>query len=213
MFRYAYLHGFGSNPRAKKALELRARLAPGGVTLLAPDLNVPSFEHLSPSAMLARLDQLDAELGGHERWRLIGSSMGGWLAARWAELRPERVDSLVLLCPAFDFAALWPQLLPEGALQRWRQKGWLMLPDADQRMHPVHWAFYEESCEAITRPRACVPTTVVHGVRDERVPIDSSRRWVAANSGTELIEVDDVHSLERSIDAVEGAARARFGLG
>lgn len=34
---------------------------------------------------------------------LIGSSMGGYLSCRWAQLHPERVESLFLLCPAFHF--------------------------------------------------------------------------------------------------------------
>ena len=29
--------------------------------------------------------------------------MGGYLAARWAQLHPERVERLFLMCPAFNF--------------------------------------------------------------------------------------------------------------
>jgi pimeloyl-ACP methyl ester carboxylesterase len=41
---------------------------------------------------------------------LIGSSMGGYIAARYAELHPEQVAKLVLLCPGEqDGGPLHPQ--------------------------------------------------------------------------------------------------------
>ena len=89
--RYAYLHGLSSSPLATKATHLRARFEAEGEALVCPDLNVPDFAHLTFDGALSALDAM-AAASPDARWRLIGSSMGGYLAARWAELHPRRVE-------------------------------------------------------------------------------------------------------------------------
>jgi pimeloyl-ACP methyl ester carboxylesterase len=210
--RYAHLHGFASSSRSLKGTHLRAFLARRGIDLLLPDLNRPSFAALSPAAMLAHLDGMH-EIYGRPRWRLIGSSLGGWLAARWAEVHPERVDALVLLCPAFDLTNRWPALLPEDGLSRWRRDGTLPIPDADGRIVPVSFRFYEEMKAQHAFPRVCCPTTIVHGTEDDRVPIELSRRYAAENPGVTLIEVHDGHALLESLPVIEKAVLERFGIG
>ena len=51
--------------------------------------------------------------------RLIGSSMGGYLAARYAELFPEEVDRMILLCPGFNLHERWPHLFGNEELEKW----------------------------------------------------------------------------------------------
>ena len=126
-YRYAYLHGFASGARSTKGVALRERLAKRGIELWLPDLNRPSFARLSHRAMLAHLDEMDRLAPAP--WRFIGSSLGGWLAARWAELRPQRVDRLVLLCPGFNLAARWPLLFGQQAIHDWRDRGTMMVPE------------------------------------------------------------------------------------
>ena len=46
-----------------------------------------------------------------------------------------------------------------------------------------------------------IPTTVIHGRRDEVVPIDWSRRF-AARGGVSLREVDDDHGLAGSVEVI-----------
>lgn len=196
----AYLHGFASGPRSRKGQRLAAAMAREGMELLLPDLNVPSFSRLSLGAMLDRLDELDAEVGDAEGWALVGSSLGGWLAARWAELRPERVHRLLLLCPAFDLPRRWPRLLPPGSMQRWKREGALLLPDGSGEVQPVHYRFFEEALEHPPFPVVTCETHIVHGTRDEQVPIDGSRTYAAAHSNVELTDVDDVHDLLASQD-------------
>jgi uncharacterized protein len=209
--RYAYLHGFASSAAAKKGVHLRGVLAARGVELLLPDLNQPSFEKLSVGAMLAHLDALHAE-HGEPRWRLVGSSLGGWLAARWAELQPERVERMVLLCPAFDIPTRWPLLLPPGAFERWQRDGELPYADAEGRIVPLHYGFYEEAAEHTRFPSVGCPVTVVHGSRDDRVPIQSSRTWIADHPQARLVTVDDGHDLLASLPAIERVIADTFGI-
>ncbi|MCB9593144.1 MAG: alpha/beta fold hydrolase [Sandaracinaceae bacterium] len=177
------------------------------VELASPDLNVPTFRQLSLAAMLERVDRLDAEEGDEDGWAFVGSSLGGWLAARWAELHPDRARRLLLLCPAFDIAARWPALLPAGAMAMWR-RGSLLLPDGTGTPQPVHYGFYEEALAQPAFPGVSCPTTIVHGRGDDRVPIDSSRGYVAAHPHVRLVEVEDGHDLVASLDRVEREALA-----
>lgn len=209
---YAYLHGFASSAGAKKGAHLRDVLAERGVRMLLPDLNVPSFAKLSVRAMLARLDALHEE-EGRPVWRFVGSSLGGWLAARWAELHPERVDRLVLLCPAFDIPERWPHLLPEGAFERWRRDGELPMHDATGALVPMSFGFYTEAQHETAYPRVTCPVTIVHGTRDDRVPISSTHRWMQDHPQARLVEVDDGHVLLESLPVIERVVRDTFELG
>lgn len=196
--RHAYLHGFGSSPRSKKGTRLAAEFAKAGITLEQPDLNCPSFAKLSPAAQIAALE----EMTRGQTWKLVGSSLGGWLAARFAELYPERVEGMVLLCPGFDMARRWPAIVGTKALEQWKREGSLLFPDADGTLVPVHYAFYEEGKSTPPYPAARCPILIVHGTRDETVPIDSSRRYAAEHANVRLLEVDDVHDLLASIPTI-----------
>ena len=203
---FAYLHGFASGPRSTKGQRLKRAFEADGRPFFTPDLNAPSFAELSFAAMLERVDALDA---AHrpERWRFVGSSLGGWVAARWAELNPGRVARLLLLCPAFDVAERWPTILPPGAMERWASQGALPLQDGAGVLTPVHYRFYEESKGVVAFPEVPCPTRIVHGTRDGRVPIDGSRRYAATRPHVELFEVDDEHSLADSHPVILEHAR------
>lgn len=209
--RYAYLHGFASSPQAKKATALAVALEARGIELVRPDLNQPSFARLSLGAALAELDRIAAAEPG-ERWCLVGSSLGGLMAAAWASLHPERIDKLVLLCPAFDGAARWPNIVGQAAFARWRQEGAIPLPDASGALVPVHWAFYEEMTRTAAYPEVTCPTLIVHGTRDQTVPIAGSRRYAAAHVNVSLLELDDDHSLLASTPRIVEEVLAFFGL-
>ena len=201
-YRYAYLHGLGSRPGSHKGVALARAFASRGLTLERPDLNRPSFALLDHAAMLAAVDEMDArELDGPP-WRLVGSSLGGWVAARWAELRPDRVDRLVLLCPGFDLADRWADVVGAEKMARWQRDGALALADVTGALVDVHWGFMESARRHPGTPEVPCPTLILHGVRDEIVPIEQSRRYAAARPHVRLIELDDAHVLADSIDRV-----------
>lgn len=211
--RHAYLHGFASSNLAQKGQALRRFCAGHGLEFHVPDLNVPSFAELSYTAMLAAVDELDRALDerdgvapGSARWRFVGSSMGGYIAARWAMLYPERVDRLLLLCPAFDFMQRWPAILGQNNFDRWREQGRFPLPDKSGTPVEVHFGLVEDAMTHPARPDVPCPTTIIHGTRDTVVPIDSSRTYVEGRPHVRLIEVDDDHLLSRSLPVIEATA-------
>lgn len=209
-YRYAYLHGFASGPRSAKGVELARRLGSRGIDLALPDLNAPSFERLTYGGALGAIDALDR--GGAGRWRLLGSSMGGYLAARWAEMNPDRVDRLFLLCPGFDLLSRWPALLGAEAMARWEAEGWHSFADGAGVPTQVGWELVEEAAGHPTHPEVPCPTLILHGTRDEVVPIASSRRYASARTRVRLVEVDDDHGLIASIDRIEAEAVRFFAL-
>jgi len=97
--RHLWLHGFASGPTSSKGQFVKQRLWERGIELEIPDLNEPAFFDLTVTRMLQRLDALAGAAGGVV---LFGSSLGGFTAATWAALHPDRARALVLLAPAFE---------------------------------------------------------------------------------------------------------------
>ena len=200
--RFAYLHGFASGPQARKGGWLAERLAERGIRLHLPDLNRPSFSELTVSGALAAVDGL-VEAGPAEAlWSVVGSSFGGYVATRWAELHPQRVERLLLLCPGFDLVDRWPEMLGEDAMERWQREGAMEFPDGAGRPTPVHWGFIEDFRRHPPSPEVPCPTRIVHGTRDEVVPVEGSRRYAAVRPHVDLVEVDDDHGLLASLETI-----------
>ena len=215
--RFAYLHGFASSSLSTKGQALRRFFAGRGLTMHTPELNHPSFAALTYSGMLEAFDRLDRELSEAElasgqeqpsRWRLIGSSMGGFVASRWAELHPERVERLLLLCPAFDFCERWPGLIGAEAFERWEQQGSFPLPGPGGRVEEVHFGLVEDARDNHpARPLVPCPTLIIHGRRDTVVPFESSASYAGEHPDrVELHEVDDDHLLAASLPIIEARA-------
>ncbi len=214
MPRYAHLHGFSSSANSSKGLELRRRFAERGLELELPDLNHPSFAELTFTTALEALDAMHARTGGDagEPWCLSGSSMGGYMAARWAELHPGRVERLLLLCPAFALVDRWPALLGEDSMTKWEREGSFPLPDGMGQLQPVHWKLIEDARTHPKVPEPSVPIRIIHGRQDVVIPIASSQGFVARHPEVQLIEVDDDHVLARSMDTIAGQAFEFYGL-
>lgn len=198
--RLAYLHGFASSPLSHKGVTLRERLSARGVRLELPDLNRPDFAHLTFSDALAAVD---AWAGDSGEVGLIGSSMGGWVAARWAALHPERTPRLVLLCPGFDLPSRWPALFGADVFDAWARRGWHEFEGPGGVPLRLHWGFIEDAGRHEPIPEVPCPTVIVHGTRDEVVPVQGSRAYAAARPHVRLVEVDDDHGLVASIDVIE----------
>jgi len=177
-------------------------------------MNRPSFEKLTYTGMLDYLDTLDAELPDTTKWYLIGSSLGGYVAARWAELHPERVERLVLLCPAFDMVERWKELLGGPIVYKlWERNGVFYFPDHNDEPKPVHFEIISDArTNHPARPSVSCPTVIVHGSEDETVPIQYSEEYSKAHPNVTLKRVKDDHNLLESIDVIEGIVRSHFGL-
>ena len=210
-----YLHGLSSSAGSAKGAHLAAVFAARGHQLSLPDLNLPSFERLDVDAMLAAVTQAaDAIAPGGEAVRLVGSSLGGWLAARWASINFARVDRMLLLCPAFHMQEHWPRILGAERVASWESRGEMLLPDHTGSPRPVHWGFVASHARHPTAPAPPCPTRVLHGRADPVVPVESSRRWTSAHPHlVTLRELEDDHALMASLAFVEAEIVDFFELG
>ncbi len=213
-YRYAYLHGFASGPKSKKGVHLRKFLKNFDVELHLPDLNGRAFSELTYTGALDIMTALDRELlkKGPFKWRLIGSSMGGYLAARWAELHPNVVDKMILLCPGFLMVDRWPQLFGQEVFTRWKEQGMRMVPDGSGTPTPLHWGFVEDAKKHPGVPENFHPVQIIHGRQDQVVPIEGSERYEADNKRVVLVPTEDDHYLMDSVSVIEDTIESFFEL-
>ncbi len=195
--RLLYLHGFASGPRSTKGVAFAEHFAQRGRSIERLNLRVPSFEHLRLSAMI---ETVKAAIGGDDDHAIvIGSSLGGLTAARVAERDP-RVVGLVLLAPAFRLVERWRAVLGEE-LTTWERTGWREIRDyTTNAMARVDYGFVDDvRAIDVGDPDVRVPTLILHGVHDDVVPVEHSRRFATGRPHVELIELDDGHELVASL--------------
>jgi pimeloyl-ACP methyl ester carboxylesterase len=199
--RWLYLHGFASGPQSAKGVALSNHYAARGITLTRLNLRVPSVQRLQLSAMIGVAR--DAIGGARDRAVVFGSSLGGLTAALAAQEDP-RVCALVLLAPAFGLVERWRRRMGEAEWHKWETSGWLEIDDfAEQGRTQLSFDYMRDAIDVEARlgvwPDVRVPTLVVHGRRDETVPIEGSRVWAAGKRHVRLVEVDDGHELVPSL--------------
>ena len=116
--RVAYLHGFASSPQSSKAQFFARKLTACGVPVEVPQLDGGDFERLTISGQLAVIEQAV----GSRPAVLMGSSLGGYLAALYASRHPQ-IERLVLMAPAFQFTARFRERYSPEDLDRWKRQG------------------------------------------------------------------------------------------
>jgi len=191
MTSYVYLHGFASSPASLKAQYFKSRLAERGVVLEIPALDGGDFEHLTLSGQLARIE----ELWNDRETVLLGSSMGGYLAAIYASKHPE-VERLVLLAPAFDFSRRWAEAIGEAAMARWKSTGQTnVFHYGEGRKRAMGYELYTDALQYPAYPAVPQPVMVLHGERDTVVPVDRAREFQKRQSQAILKTFDSGHEL------------------
>ena len=126
---------------------------------------------------------------------LIGSSLGGYLAALYASRHPE-VERLVLMAPAFGFLGRWTRSLGAEAMAAWRRDGSReIFHFGSGRTESLGWEFVEEAQAYEEEPRVQQPVLVWHGVHDDVVPVEASRAFARNNPQARLVEADSGHEL------------------
>jgi pimeloyl-ACP methyl ester carboxylesterase len=195
------MHGFGSGPGSQKARHLAARFAAAGAHLEVADLTPgeEGFEHSSPSSMLAEAERILAR--GAPPHGIIGSSLGGYLAAVGAARNPG-IERLVLLAPAFRIFERWDERLTTEERAEWRERGREVFHFASSRRRLLGWQFHEDARGYPAFPEVRVPTLCISGRRDETVPIEDVAAFAARTPSARLVEVDDGHELASSLDRV-----------
>lgn len=202
-----YLHGFASGPDSRKGLALAGRFAALGVPFLRADLTPgpDGFERSTPLTMLAEVDRLVAL---HRPRAIIGSSLGGYLAAIAAARRPTGLERVVLLAPAFHLFERWRGRVSPEDERAWRDRGLEVDHVASGRRRSIGWSFMEDAATLPAYPEVRIPVLCLAGRRDDVVPLEDVERFVALTPAARLVVLDDGHELLGSVDRIFEEARA-----
>ena len=189
--KFIYLHGFASSPLSRKAQFFAGKLRDLGFEVEVPHLESEGFRNLTVSGQLKVIEGV----AQGEGIRLIGSSMGGYLAALYASRHPE-VQKLLLLAPAFGFAERWKLRLGEAKMAEWKRDGYLeMMHYATGKPEPVGYGLIEDGLRFDAEPAFTQPAMIFHGTEDDVVPVSLSRDFIAKQPNASLREMKSGHEL------------------
>jgi pimeloyl-ACP methyl ester carboxylesterase len=189
--RLIYLHGFASGPSSGKAQWFRQRFAEHGIDLEIPQLVEGDFENLTISGQL-RVIEITAK---GEPVSLIGSSMGGYLAALYASRHPE-VQKLVLMAPAFHFPQRWPDELGEEKTAAWKKSGRLeVFHYGEDRARHIGWQLIEDARKYDPEPPFQQPALIFHGTNDTVVLPEYSSAFASRHLNVRLRLLASDHQL------------------
>jgi uncharacterized protein len=189
-----YLHGFASGPQSSKAQFFRRKFAASGVRMEIPRLDEGRFEELTISGQLRVIERAV----GDGPAILIGSSLGGYLAALYASRHPahSRIEKLVLLAPAFQFLRRWRERYSDQEWERWKSEGFApVFHYGDGREQRLGYRFVEDAAQYEDEPEFHQPALILHGVRDSVVPAEISRDYAAHHPNTRLVLFESGHEL------------------
>lgn len=190
-YLYIYLHGFASGTGSRKAQYFIQRFREFGVPLLVPELSEGNFPGLTITGQLDLLERL----ADGRPVRLIGSSLGGYLAALYAARHGE-TDRIVLLAPAFGFARRWPERLGEKVMADWKRTGRMPVHHYGENTERlIGYQLIEDGLRYEDVPTVSQPVLVFHGTRDTVVPPSFSEEFVARQPNAQLHLVDTDHEM------------------
>ncbi len=188
-----YLHGFASSPLSTKGRFFNQQFAVIGADVHQPQLDGGDFSSLTISKQIAvvsdAVDELSPVL-------LMGSSMGGYLAALYAAGEPDKCPPLVLMAPAFDFANRWSERLGPEDMEEWKLNGSYSVHHyGDDRRESVGYALYEDALTHDAFPDVTQKTLIFHGRNDEDVDPQLSVEFSWGKPNVQLEIVDSDHQL------------------
>jgi pimeloyl-ACP methyl ester carboxylesterase len=169
-----------------------------GKTLEIPELVEGDFTGMTVTGQL----QVIERTANNEPVTLIGSSMGGYLAALYASIHPE-THKLVLLAPAFRFPARWPDELGPEKAEEWRRTGSLeVFHYGEGRPRQIGWQLIEDAQRYDPEPSFSQPALIFHGTNDTVVSPAYSEAFASRHPNVKLFLLDSDHQLTDATDLI-----------
>lgn len=195
--RVVYLHGFASGPSSSKAQYFAKKFGERGVRFDIPQLDGGDFRSLTVSGQLALVDRA---VGGKAA-TLIGSSLGGYLAALYAARHAE-IERVVLMAPAFEFGRRFRERYAPD-LERWKREGSIPIfhyGHGEERA--LSYKIVEDAAQYEDEPEVSQPMLILHGRQDSVVPAGLSEAYAARHPNVWLHLYDSGHELTDVLDAM-----------
>lgn len=205
--RVVYLHGFASSPQSSKACFFGNQFARAGVAFEAPQLDQGEFSKLTISGQMLVVGNAvsahRAKLANGEPLILMGSSLGGYLAALYAERHPKAVDRLVLIAPAFQFLQRWRARLRGPEIEQWKREGSIPIyhygSKTEQRLG---YRFLEDAAQYEAVPDFHQPALILHGTEDTVVPPQVSHDFASEHTRVRLALFKSGHELTEVLEGM-----------
>lgn len=183
-------HGFNSSKESKSMLGLEKALNAKDVSTFRIDLyahgeSEGKFEDITISEaaddVLRAVNYLKSK--GYGKVGLVGSSFGG-LAAILAASKTHDLFVLALRSPVSDYMGLLMKGWGESGLLKWKHEGVAQKYNKDLKYSFVLDA--EKNIGYNVASKIFVPTLIVHGDADERVPVEQSKKLAGLIPGSRL---------------------------
>ena len=186
--RVLFAHGFEGTPNGGKPTHMIEEL---GWDVVAPVMSEKGWNIEQETAvLLAHIDSGEFDI-------IAGSSMGGLAAANASALRPDATFGLLLIAPAFGLAEMWHNRLSISEMGDWEEKDAYAYQGFELDIS-LGWDFMQ-SAEQMSWPKLNHPTVILHGTKDDVVPIGNSRRIADGDENViALMEIDDGHRMQNA---------------
>ena len=196
MMRVLFAHGFEGSPDGGKPTHMVEEL---GWEVVAPVMSTNGWNiEQETEVLLELIDSQHFDL-------IAGSSMGGLAAANASALRPNVAFGLLLIAPAFGLAEMWHNRLTSSEMADWEQQDAYEYKGFELEM-TLGWDFMQ-TAERMSWPQLNHSAVILHGIQDDVVPIENSRRVTREQAKVvELIELNDGHRMQESKTHFQRAA-------
>ncbi len=213
-----YLHGFASGPNSTKADFFRKHFNELNVGIQVLDLlpNEEDFTRMRTSRLIDDIATI-IDIRGVKELVVIGSSFGGLLGAWLAHLAPTCVQKLILLAPALRWSAQNMVEIFKTNIDMWKRRG--TLPVFNYRFNrevPLAYTFVEDLARnpppnLFQSPPSC-PTLIIHGIRDESVPLAWSQEYAQGRDNVTLRVVESDHQMLSRLEEIWQEIRKFLGI-
>lgn len=181
-----FIHGFRSHCDGEKARRLSATAGSRGWSWLRFDQrgcgeSTGDFRRFTVSGAVGDLHRI-LEAMGKPSYVLVGSSLGALIAVHTVRAARHRIDGLVLIAPALRFTERFiHDNLDGNQLDEWRTRGYRWFPDLyTGGCYRLDYAFCADALRCGEPPgKLPCPVRVIHGTRDELLPLRDTEEWVA----------------------------------
>lgn len=193
-------HGFSTSKNSHTYVRLQEILNNHGISTFRFDFfghgeSGGSFEEITISEAVDNILSAIKFLKelGYSEIGLVGGSFGG-IASIMAASRMNDLLILALKSPISNYEEMATK--PEENLEEWKKKGYKYYISGDGKEFKLNYTFFEDSknnngYEAARKIK--IPTLIVHGDKDESIPIEQSKKTASLikNCKLEIIKGAD----------------------
>jgi len=144
---------------------------------------------------------------------LVGSSFGG-IASIMAASKTDDLFLLALKAPVSNYKERDIEIIGEDFIRDWEEKGFRVYISGNGNQHKLNFTFFEDydnnnGYEAAKKIK--IPTLIIHGDKDDSVPIEQSRKIATLIQNSKLMEIknaghqfDKPGEFDKMLDLISG---------